>query len=264
MMPAALPEFARKKLAAIEVARMQAEDAMRGAQGRMNSLPRDADQLRERLAVQRDTERSRHGQLHQLVNRLNQFVMQLPASAALDPVQAASIKLKPGETLNAAIEAVRAEIKGLQAQIAVVKAAPLPTADQKALAEQYVVSLMRQAAPSVAVVGDRLRVSWRGDVASSEDAAALMAWVAPDALLRALERAIDGLPERADALPAQERLRRIGELEAALDRAERAEQALLHRAHEDGLDILPRPDVSPAAFLGVTVRSAQAQAQQVA
>jgi hypothetical protein len=42
-----LPEAASKKLAQIELAKMSAEDSMRGAQGRINSLPPDATQLRE-------------------------------------------------------------------------------------------------------------------------------------------------------------------------------------------------------------------------
>jgi hypothetical protein len=52
---------------------------------------------------------------------------------------------------------------------------------------------------------------------------------------------------------ADERKRRIAELEVALDQAERAEQTLLHQAHEAGLDILPRADSAAAAYLGVVV-----------
>jgi hypothetical protein len=50
-----------------------------------------------------------------------------------------------------------------------------------------------------------------------------------------------------------QRKQRVGELEAALDQAERAEQVLLHRAHESRIDILPRADTAPAAYLGVVV-----------
>jgi hypothetical protein len=34
---------------------------------------------------------------------------------------------------------------------------------------------------------------------------------------------------------------------------ERSEQALLDRAHADGLDVLPRPEASPLAVLGVII-----------
>jgi hypothetical protein len=37
---------------------------------------------------------------------------------------------------------------------------------------------------------------------------------------------------------------------------ERAEQVLLHQAHESGIDILRRADTAPAAYLGVVVVSA--------
>ena len=43
---------------------------------------------------------------------------------------------------------------------------------------------------------------------------------------------------------------------------EAREEALIMRAAGDGLDVLRRPDASPAAVLGVVV--AKAQAQQVA
>jgi hypothetical protein len=49
-----LPAAAAAKLAEIQLARDSALDGMRGAQGRLNSLPPDADRLRERLAAQRD------------------------------------------------------------------------------------------------------------------------------------------------------------------------------------------------------------------
>jgi len=52
---------------------------------------------------------------------------------------------------------------------------------------------------------------------------------------------------------------RFAELEAALDKFERAEESLIMRAHEDGLDVLRRPDAAPAAVLGVVVVKAQAQ-----
>ena len=53
--------------------------------------------------------------------------------------------------------------------------------------------------------------------------------------------------------PPDQRKQRVGELEAALDQAERAEQALLHQAHESSIDILPRADTASAAYLGVVV-----------
>jgi hypothetical protein len=99
-----LPESARARHSEIELQRMQAEDAMRGCQGRINSLPRDADQLHERLAAERDRMAQRHGQLHQLLSKVNQWLMQLrlPTGTTLEPASAIGIKLAPGETVSAA------------------------------------------------------------------------------------------------------------------------------------------------------------------
>jgi hypothetical protein len=73
-----LPEPARKRLAEIELQRMQAEDAMRGCAQRINSLPRDgADQLRERLAQERDKHAERHRALSILVSQVNQWTVEL-------------------------------------------------------------------------------------------------------------------------------------------------------------------------------------------
>jgi hypothetical protein len=55
-------------------------------------------------------------------------------------------------------------------------------------------------------------------------------------------------------------MRRVAELEMQLHELEQREEALIMRAHEDGLDVLRRPDASPAAVPGVVVAKAQAQA----
>jgi hypothetical protein len=253
---AELPEAARERLVELEAGRMQAEDAMRGFAQRTASLPTDRTELLAWLESERAKQSQKHGVLHQLHNRVQQWLTQLPAGSALEEAPPPVMEHKANGDLNAAIVSVRAEIARLRVELQSTRMASLPKADQKKLAEDYVVGLMRQAAPNVAIVGDRLRVAFRGDCVAAEDTAALLAWVAPDTFLRALERAIDAVPERADALPVDQRKQRVGELEAALDQAERAEQVLLHQAHESGIDILPRADVSPAAYLGVVVVNA--------
>jgi hypothetical protein len=84
----------------------------------------------------------------------------------------------------------------------------------------------------------------------------------PEALCEALEREIAAQPARADAMPASERMRRVAELEAQLPELDQREEALIERAHSDGLEVLRRPDASPLAVLGIVI--AQAQVQQVA
>jgi hypothetical protein len=74
------------------------------------------------------------------------------------------------------------------------------------------------------------------------DHAALLAWAAPEQVCAALERAA---------------VKRIAELDAQLLELEQREEALIERAHGDGIDILRRPDAAPAAVLGVVIAQAQ-------
>jgi hypothetical protein len=249
-MPVELPEQAKSRLRDLELAKMSAEDAMRGTAMRLSGLSPDADpELCDKLAGERQRQSHRHSQLTQLVSRCRQWLAELPRDSVLQVAPPISgVELKPG-----AIEAARHEIAALRQQLIAVRGASLPVSDQKALAEQYVVKLMRQGKPTVAVVRDELKVTPRGDMVAAEDVLALLAWAAPDAVLRSLEREIDHLPERSGALPQSERLARVAELEAQLLTLERHEESLIMQAAAVGQEVLPRLDMSPLALLNVAL-----------
>ena len=234
---------------------MASEDSARALQGRLNIL-RDADpELVAQLESERAKQTHRHGQLSQLTNRIRQWLTQLPAGTVLEPSPPLVIE-KSGTDLSAAISNARTEIAVLRGQLVSVKAAPLPQADQSDLVDQYVASLMRAAKPDVRIVGDRLRVGWRGDTVSVEDTVALIALIVPEQLARAIERQ---LPERPDAMPAAERVKRVAELERTLLELERKEEGLIAQAATGGLEILRRPDASVLAVLGCEIAQTQAQ-----
>jgi hypothetical protein len=236
------------------LSRNAAEDAMRAVVNRLNILPADADaSLRTKLATERDKQSRRQGQLHQLLSHLNQWVTEQPASVKLDCVAPATVELKNGVKLSTELDNVRDQIKAARQHLEAIKRAPLPLADQKQLAEDYVVRLMQAAQPTVNVVGDRLRVGYRGDMAAAEDVLALIAWATPDALLRALERQLAAAPMRTDALPAKERQERVSQLTHSLLQLERREEALVSMAASEGIEILRRPDADPCAVLGCAV-----------
>jgi hypothetical protein len=258
----ALPAAAQAKLSDLQLARDAALDAAHSAQARLNSLPRDADQqMRDRLTAERDKHNHRHGQLAQLLNKVNQWVME--NRMPLAPAPAVNVSLEKGETLAAALTAVRSEIQAIHQHLAAVRAAPLPLADQQQLAEAYVARLVATAAPQqINCHGDKLTLRWRDDIITGkDDALALLCWVAPQQVHAALTRSIREQPVRADAMPAYERITRTIELETQLLALEHREEALVLRAAGDGLEVLRRPDAAPAAVLGVTV---VAKAQQVA
>ena len=129
-----LPAAAAARLSELQLQRDAALDSMRGAQGRANSLPADAaPQMLERLTVERDRHAERHRQLSMLISRLNQWTVELrlPFGSELAPAPALDIKLAPGETLSAAIAALRGGIAGVQQELAAVRAAPLKRSSQQ-------------------------------------------------------------------------------------------------------------------------------------
>jgi hypothetical protein len=255
MLPAALPESARIKLSDLQLARMTAEDAARAANVRLNSLPRDSSpELVRGLTAERDKHNERQRALALLIGRINQWIVEQKRPLQLAPA-VDGIKLKRDETLHDALTKVREQITALHQHIAAVKSSPLPLADQEQIAEAYVVKLLAAARPAVAIMrDDQLRVTFRDSVvASTDDVLALLCWCCPEQVFKALVRAIHDQPARADAMPAAERVRRVAELESQLLELELLEEAIILRAHGDGLDILRRPDAAPAAVLGVVL-----------
>ena len=126
--PAALPDAAREKLAEIGLQRMQAEDGVRDCQSRLNCLPPD-DPLCARLFAERDRHTTRHQAISRIYHHVNQFLMD-SRGVTFEPAPQVEIKLKSRETVASVIESTRNEIKTLRDCLAVVKAAPLPVADQ--------------------------------------------------------------------------------------------------------------------------------------
>jgi len=257
-----LPAAARKKLAEIELQRMQAEDAARGAAGRWNSLPPDADELRERLARERDRHAERHRALSLLVSRLNQFCMELklPANSTLEVAPALELKLKASETVVAAVEAVRAQIANMQREIAAVRALPMRRASELEAIRAHLARLAQRSPPKVGFdARGNATVRWIEDMATMDGVLGLLAFVlGPEPLSAAFAR--DLAPEGAGAVSPLEREARLAELSASLLALERCEEQLIVRAADEGVELLRRGDADPRAVLNVAVVAKEAQA----
>jgi hypothetical protein len=250
-----LPELARSKLRDLELLRMAAEDSARSATGRLGSLPRDADpKMHERLEVERAKQARNAGLLQQLNSKIMQCLAELPPNAVLEMAPASAVELKPGENPTAALATLRTKIDEVQRDLAKTKRAPMPLSDQSEAAMAYVAQLIRQGRPKIGVVGDRLRVNFRGDMFAPEDVLSLVSWLSPDLVCTAIERELASQPERSDAMPVGARLKRVAELEASLLELERQEEALIGRANADGFDVLRRSDASPLCVLGLAIK----------
>jgi hypothetical protein len=254
-----LPQAARAKLLAIELTRDGALDSMRGAAGRINSLPRDAHELRAKLEAERDRHAEKHRSLAMLCSKLNQWLVELklPRGAVLELSPPVEIKLKASETVVAALAGVREQIAGVQQELAAVRKAPLRRSSQQEAVRAYLSRLEQQVRPRVAFdARGAARVLWNEDiVAGKDDVLGLLAFVlGTDTLAAAFTRELDAQPEDVAALSPLEREKRISELSVSLLSLERYEEALVLRAADvDGIELSRRGDASPLAVLGLVI-----------
>jgi hypothetical protein len=262
-----LPAAAAQKLNLLSVAAMVAEDAVRAVSSRLSNLPRDAE-VRPQLEHERVRHSARHQAISALVHKLNEFLMKLPANAALEVVPAEIIELRDGAALTSAIEDVRREIAALQGQAQVIKNAPLPLADQRQAVAAYVERLAQTAVPFASVVQNgTLRIGFKDVLIEPEQTLALLAWVDPEKVTAALTGLLESAPRVVGAMPASERQQRLAELEDKLLALERAEESMIERAAKLGIDVLRRPTADPRSVLGIAVvakAKVAAQAQVVA
>jgi hypothetical protein len=251
--PVALPAAAAATLTELQLARDAALDGMRGAASRANSLPPSAENLRAGLAAQRDKHAERHRVLSMLVSRLNQFHMELRLApgSVLEVALVEPIKLKPHETVVAAITQFRRDILKTIQEIASVRSAPLKRESQEQAITEYVAAQVGRVKPRIAFdMRGRAKVMWAEDmIASKDDLVGMLCWIlggASKQVAAAFVRDLGDGPEPANALSVAEREQRLAELSAELLRMERLEESLIVRAASDGTEVLRRPDVAAA------------------
>ena len=253
-----LPEAARAKLSDIEAQRCIAEDLLRGCAQRINSLPREAVELRERLVVERDKHAERHRSLSMIVSRCNQFWMELRGNVALECAPAVEIKLKASETCAAALAATREQIAGVQRELVQVRKAPLCRSSQEEAIRAHLSRLVQRPRIGFDARGGAL-VTWVEDMATMDGVLGLLAFVLPEQVSAAFAHDLE--PESPGAVSPLEREKRISELSVSLLALERTEEALIERAASEGIELPRRGDASPVAVLGVVVVNANARTQ---
>src|SRR6516165_1560670 len=258
-LPVTLPEAARAKLSDIEAQRCIAEDLLRGTAQRVASLPREAVELRERLAVEREKHAERHRVLSLLVSRCNQFLFELRGNVALEVAPAVEIKLKASETVVAALAAAREQIAGVQRELVQVRKAPLCRSSQEEAIRAHLSRLVQRPKIGFDARGGAL-LTWTEDMATMDGVLGLLAFVlGPEQVSAAFSRDLE--PESPAAVTPLEREKRISELSVSLLALERTEEALLLRAAGEGIELARRSDASPVAVLGVVVVNANARTQ---
>jgi hypothetical protein len=260
-----LPPSATAKLTELGLARDLALDASRSCQQKINQLPDDnPSQMLARLVTERDKQAERNNILHRLLSACNQWLFQLrlPPGYVLVPVTL-PVTLPPGQTAAEAIDAARAEIASIKNQELAVRRAPLKKQSQQESVVGYLARLADRVRPKVSFDPRGIaRIQWASeDFITRDEVLGLLVWslgpLGAAQLVEAFELGQEAEPP--NAISPEERETKLSELAAALLAAERRESALLDKAG----GVLPRPEMSPEAYLQVEIRT-EVPAQQVA
>jgi hypothetical protein len=209
--------------------------------------------------------RARRDEAHQLVVRIRTWVERLPPQMTFALVPPA--EREPGdESARAAVERYRASIRNLRVEMEAVRKASLPEADIKNAVRAFIDKHAARGRPIIRVEGDKVDVLFEntkalvpGDRLNASASADLFAWLFRDELVVAFNREVEALNVQ-NALTREERSARLAELRAALLEAERAEEAAITRAGEEGTIIARRTDADPRAVLGIQLVGAASKA----
>jgi hypothetical protein len=233
------------------------------SQGRVDRL------FLERARVQSnyDARAGRWQTLARLVTNAEKWLASVPVGIAI-VMHPADPKPRKGETVEAAIERLRQQRDELLAELRKLKSAPLPSAGAKARARTEIEALAQRGRPDVfRLIEHGEGIAWPSALATvtayvapgqeptpmtarSTDALALLAWLAKDELLEAIEAEIDQRADDANALTPAQRKKREAELADAILAVERDEAALVEQGGGEH-----RPDLDPRALLGVLVEA---------
>jgi hypothetical protein len=212
---------------------------------------RIAEQNLQEQETLQQTRFERYTQTQRLITQINAWLASLPPTTVLVPVTS---EIRSEGNYQQQVERLRREITERQAELLKVNSARAPVEDAREQVRRLVDTLSR--APSLNTDGGKLSVpSWQRasfGPASFRDVIALLCWLDRDRIIAALDIEIEKLPVDKDALPPEQRVRRVSELETDIARLELEEEAVISAASAMGLDIPRREFASPAAVPGVT------------
>ncbi|MBR2120657.1 MAG: hypothetical protein IJ935_18835 [Afipia sp.] len=159
------------------------------------------------------------------------------------------------------INRVRAEIRTTQSDVRKLYHAGPRAADVKRAARNFVRGLAENGRPKITATHESFEVEFQtGGFTVAPNIRAILAWLDPEALTKRLEDEIDAMPVPALALSLKEKNERLAVAKDALLVLERAEEALIEAAYDDGEQIVRRYDADPQAILGVQIRRKKAVA----
>jgi hypothetical protein len=226
-----------------------AERELAAATAKLNDINRLIDEVAAR--------RSR------LPETLTAWVAALPAGIKIEPHREPAGRKSPAK-----LEALRAEISRLKAQIEQTRAAPLPSGDAKRKMRDQIEALAAKGEPNclglieagypVRFVENQVQATvltpaGAGALSHSAlDTLALFCWVHGDALIARLEAQIDELSEDSAALSDQDKQKKIQQLNDEILEVSRSEETAIEALELSGSPVARRPDCDPRAVLSLS------------
>lgn len=224
------------------------------------------------MAVQdrRDAIGERRQGQSRLLTRVESYIRSLRTSA-IQAAPSPATKLPSADRLFPEIDKQRNEIATLFADRHEILSKATPSAEIKVRARAEIEELARRGCPDVTYMvnhgpsegviwpdyegiarGRGIGVPLPGDIGHTRFIQAphlpMIAWLFRDRLLEAIEAEIDANSEDEHALPLEQRIKKLAEIDARVLAAERVEVAMVR--HSNGA-VDYRDDTDPRAFLGV-------------
>jgi hypothetical protein len=206
-----------------------------------------------------------------LTNNLESWLRDLPPGCTVVPHHAEPAAPRKGESAFDAVERLRRRLEELRADLRQVGCAPITSAEAKAKVRAEVEALAARG-PDVYGVIERRHggVDWPTTLARVDafrdgradpdkplvrvfDSLGLLAWLAKDPLISAIEAEIDRRADDAAALTEEQRASRVADIRQELLAVERDEESLITLLNRTGGDIARRPDADARAVLGVEI-----------
>ncbi|MEJ0076855.1 MAG: hypothetical protein WDO17_15665 [Alphaproteobacteria bacterium] len=265
-------------LAGMSLANVKATEAKLGrtlealetadSEQRTEQLKADAHALGTELETLRTTQAERFARRNAartLFTSISGWVDKLPPNVTLASVPPPA--REPGdERTRATCDRHRKEIAELQKQIDATRKAPLTHSEAKHWVLGWIDRHARLGRPHIVVDSEKADVFFQnaralvpGDRLALPASADLFVWLFRDEVTVALSREVDARTLDG-AMSREERAANLVTLRAALLDVERAEEAAIVRAAEEGTIIARRADANPLAVLGVQFVGAASKA----
>ena len=220
-----------------------------------------------RLIQERDERGERAQGITALVNRLENFIGDLPLTSKVTLFNGVLPARKKGEALIDTVTHCRSEIEKLHQRIDAIRDAPRPLEECIARATAEIEALAQRGEPDMdGLLAEATSIGWPtrqldllartrdGAVVaangSTVDAMAVLAWLFKSQLTKAVTTVLrEQGSENGDAMPMSERPKRIADLRASMLEIERVEEQAIEEIEATGAAFERRPDADPRAVL---------------